>query len=355
MREAGMGIRSDWRERLAAVGHLYVFGAPGRVGGAATKIRDLVGLLKGHVPMTVVVATVELRDDPTVREFARRSGVPVILRKDLPARASGVACVVCEPDLFTSGWAERIRDRGLRLVFSNDMMWAFPGEREAARGGWIDRVLFVSEGQRRQFEAIHAGVDQVVVPNFIDPEGFPWVERSHARFTIGRLSRPDPAKFPVDFPVFYEALGLEGARFRVQAWTEEVGRAYRWHRFGSEWELLAPNKVPAARFLQSLDLFLYPLGHRVVESWGRAVVEAMLTGCVVVVPTGHSFHEFVEPGRTGFLFGSFGECREIVRALHRDGRLRAQVGRAAAEAARHDLCHRERHLTAWAGALTFES
>ena len=31
-----------------------------------------------------------------------------------------------------------------------------------------------------------------------------------------------------------------------------------------------------------LDLFVYPLGHQFIESWGRVVAEAMLTGCVPI-------------------------------------------------------------------------
>jgi hypothetical protein len=45
--------------------------------------------------------------------------------------------------------------------------------------------------------------------------------------------------------------------------------------FWSEWELLPEKKRAALKFLYSLDVFLYPLGHRIKESWGaRAVVEA---------------------------------------------------------------------------------
>jgi hypothetical protein len=340
--------------RLDGVPHLFIFGTPGTVGGAATKIRDIVRLLKDWVPITLVAPSIELLKHPAAQRFAKGTGVRMILRKDLPRRARGVACVICETDFFTSGWAMRVREMGLRLVFSNDMMWEFPGEREAARSGLVNRVLFVSEGQRRKFAGIYDGTEQVLVPNYVEPDDFPFRERRGPDFVIGRLSRPDPGKYPADFPVFYEELGLDHARFRVQSWTDELRRIYAWHRFGPHWELLAPDKVPAARFLQSLTLFVYPLGHRVLESWGRAVVEAMLTGAVPVVPEGHQFHDFISPGHTGFIFSAFAQCREAVHVLRRDERYRQHVAREAAAFARDRLCNPAVHRRLWARALSFE-
>src|SRR5260370_40669915 len=94
------------------------------------------------------------------------------------------------------------------------------------------------------------------------------------------------------------------------AWSPEVEKQYRWHRFGSEWELLPEKKEPALKFLYSLDAFVYPLGHRIKESWGRAVVEAMLTGCVPVVPAGHQFHKLMAHGESCFICGKYCEWQE---------------------------------------------
>jgi glycosyltransferase involved in cell wall biosynthesis len=192
-----------------------------------------------------------------------------------------------------------------------------------------------------------------LIPNYIAPENFACVERANATLTIGRLSRPDPVKYPADFPVFYEELGLKEVTYRVQAWSDELRKIYRWHTFGPEWELLAANKVPAERFLQSLDLFVYPLGHRVVESWGRSTVEAMLTGCVPLVPAGHHFHQLMEHEKSGFICSSFAEYKHYAQALYRDSQLRRQMGRQAAQHARSILCNRDLHQAMWIQALTF--
>jgi hypothetical protein len=143
---------------------------------------------------------------------------------------------------------------------------------------------------------------------------------------LGRLSRPDPAKYPLDFPVFYEELGLGEVRYRVIAWSPEVAKQYRWHRFGPEWELLPPRKESALRFLHSLDVFLYPLGHRIKESWGRAVVEAMLTGCVPVVPEGHQLHELVVSSFSRTRSSSAVTCSIWARIAGQSGSSRSKPG-----------------------------
>lgn len=232
-------------------------------------------------------------------------------------------------------------------------MFPFNGEADSVRDGIVDRVLFVSEFQRVVFASMYAGIPQFLTGNYIDPDDYVLKIRRNAVFTIGRLSRADPMKYPADFPVFYEELGLREVKYRVMAWSPEVQKQYRWHRFGPEWELLTANREAALKFLHSLDLFVYPLGHRIKESWGRAVVEAMLTGCVPIVPAGHQFHKLMVHGESGFICQKFGEWKDAVRALHDDYELRLKMGRQASQYAREVLCNPEEHRQRWIEALTF--
>jgi hypothetical protein len=334
--------------------NLYILGVPGKVGGAATKIAHLIRLLHGEFRITVVPSGIGFRKDKEVKRLLEPYGIPCLLLKDLPKRLEGVGLAVCEIHFFSGGVAREVKARGLKLVWSNEMMWAFKGEAEAAREGLIDRVLYVSEFQERAFAEIHRGVPSFHTGNYIDPDDYAWRPRTNPIFTIGRLSRPDPTKYPLDFPVFYEELEIEEARYRVMAWSSELQKQYRWHRFGPEWELLPANKEPALRFLQSLDLFVYPLGHRVQESWGRAVVEAMLTGCVPVVPAGHQFHKLLVPGESGYICETFREFKSVVRSLYEDYPLRDRIGRRASDHARTVLCNPEEHRRRWVEALRFD-
>jgi len=332
---------------------LFIFGVPGKLGGAATKIRDLMRMLFKDYDLSCMVASVGFQKDAEVKRFLDGLGIPCRLRNELPSASDGIALGICELDFFTSGTARRIKESGLKLVWSNEMMWEFKGEAEAVKDGLIDRVLFLSEIQQQAFAKLYEGVDQVIIRNHITPEDFPFVERSNPTFTIGRLSRPDPVKFPTNFPVFYEELGLDDVKFRVQAWNKEMEKKFSWHRFDARWELLPPNKIPAAKFLQSLDLFVYPLGHEFVESWGRVVAEAMLTGCVPIVPAGHQFHNVFRHGEHGFICKTFSDYQDAVLELHDHASLRREMGRKAADYARHDLFDHAKHKQMWIDALTF--
>ena len=341
------GVRAESRPSL------FIFGVPGNVGGAATKIAHLIKLLSRDFRITLVPPHVSFLKDKDVRRLVERLDVCCSLLKDLPKQLPGVALAVCDRDLFSSGRAIEIKRRGLKLVWSNEMMWAFEGETQAAKDGVIDRVLFVSEFQAGAFAEIYRGVAALNVGNYIDPDDYAWRERQNPVFAVGRLSRADPKKYPLDFPAFYEELRLAEARFRVMAWSLDLQKQYKWHRFGPEWDLLPERKEPARTFLYSLDVFLYPLGHRIKESWGRAVVESMLTGAVPVVPAGHQFHKLMVHGESGFVCQEYHEFKAVVRELYENYPLRMKLSRRAAAHAREHLCNPEEHRRKWIEALSF--
>jgi hypothetical protein len=332
---------------------LYVFGTPASVGGAATKLRDLLELIRSDFEIHLVVAHDGLIREKSVRRFAELHGLRLMSRRDFPRKAQGVALAVCEEDFFTSGTVERVRTAGLPIVWSNDMMWPFKGEVEAAARGDISRVVYVSEIQREELHPLHSNVPDYLIPNYINPNAFVFRERQNPVFTIGRLSRPDPIKYPVEFPLLYEMIGIRDVRYRVQAWSPELSRIYSWHRFGAEWELLKVGALPASEFLGQLDLFVYPLGHRVRESWGRSTVEAMLTGAVPVVPGGHYFDRLMTHGESGFVFESYATMREIVLQLHQSAPLRRKVSSCAAEDARRRHCDSDTQRQMWLEVLAF--
>src|SRR4029077_13028292 len=121
-------------------------------------------------------------------------------------------------------------------------------------------------------------------------------------------------------------------KFRVMAWDDKLSHKYRWHKFDHRWDLLKPEKESQVDFLHSLDLFVYPLGHTFRESWGRSTVEAMLTGCVPLVPAGHQFDKLMVHGESGFICQDFGDYRDYAHLLYEDYDLR---GRMAAQCREH--------------------
>lgn len=273
--------------------------------------------------------------------------------RDLPKKLEGTALGICDPEFFTSGRARELKQRGLKIVWSNEMMFPFKGEADAVLAGIIDRALLVSSFQERTLNGLYEGIQTRITGNYIDPDEYRPRERQNTIFTLGRLSRPSPEKFSLDFPVFYEELGLNEVRYRVMAWNQDLQKRYRWHRFGPQWDLVPAYKETALDFLWSLDLFVYTVSHTFKESWGRAVVEAMLTGCLPIVPAGHEFERFVKHGITGFICHEFRDFQECVRELYSNYRLRKKLALDAAVYARETLCNPEKHRPIWIQALTF--
>lgn len=68
------------------------------------------------------------------------------------------------------------------------------------------------------FKEVYRGLSSTMVGNYIDPNDFHWREQRNETFTIGWLSRPDSVKFPLNFPNFYELLGLWDVCYWVMAW-----------------------------------------------------------------------------------------------------------------------------------------
>ena len=363
---------------------VYFFGWPSLIGGADTKLAHLLPLLRPEFDLTVVPPNpIWLRDSAGQRRLEELD-IPYVLLHQLPERLTGWGVALCNGEFLGSGAASEARRRGLRLAWSNEMMCLFPAERGALTLGLCDAVLYVSDAQRRtlepQYQRILSGETQlppfhgkpaesegwiidsntgrklrwVMTGNYIDPGEFPFLKRDPTQaddrpLTVGRLSRPDPAKFPPDFPRFYENLGLRQARFRVMGWSRQLAAQWPDHVFDHRWELLLPLAEPPSRFLQSLDLFVYSLHPTCRESWGRAVVEAMLSGAIPLVPDGEEHHlrNLIADGETGFLCASEAEFGRKARWLESHPEVRLQMSERARTMAERRFCKAEDHLDVW--------
>jgi len=321
------------------------------VGGADTKLTHLLLLLHKHCRITVIP-----NDEGRLREghwvkMLDRIGINATLLSRLPQKVDGFALSLSNTKFFSRRIAHRAKDRGLKIIWSSEMMWHHEGELDAVRDGIVDHVLYVSEFQKAALAPGYAGIPGTITGNYIDPEQFPFKERRNAVFSIGRLSRPAPEKYPENFPVFYEDLSLPDTRFRVMAWDRDLERKFRWHRFDARWDFLGKEQEPTVEFLHSLDLFVYPLGHMFRESWGRSTVEAMLTGAVPLVPRGHQFENLIEHGESGFICGDFADWQEHALRLRLDYPYRRHLAAQCRAHAVSRLCNEEEHRKVWLDML----
>lgn len=326
---------------------IYIFNWPGFVGGADTKLAHLLILLHDHADMTVVPNENRHLHNKFWIKFLENLGVKYCVFDKLPSKLNGFGLSMCNDCFFTHRIAHRAKERGLKIIWSSEMMWHHPGELEAVKDGIVDAVLYTSEFQQAALSPGYASLPGFVTGNYIAPSYFPFKERRNPTFTIGRLSRAAPEKYPEDFPVFYEGLSLPDTRFRVMAWDERLSRKYHWHKFDYRWDLLRAERESQVDFLHSLDLFVYPLGHNFRESWGRSTVEAMLTGCIPLVPSGHQFEKLIIHGETGFICNDFLEYRRYAHEMFFDQTGRTRMAARCREHAVSRLCNREEHLRNW--------
>lgn len=153
--------------------------------------------------------------------------------------------------------------------------------------------------------------------------------RQDGPFTVGRLSRDLAEKFHPGDAALFGRLAREGVRVRILG-----GTSLRAHGpVDEQIELLPEGAEDAAAFLRSLDCFVYRTGDAWPEAHGRVVQEAMACGLPVVCGHAGGMREYVEHGRTGFVFQDDAEALALVRRLRGDGALAARMGEDARRAA----------------------
>jgi|LauGreSuBDMM15SN_2_FD.fasta_scaffold03084_4 hypothetical protein len=330
---------------------LWIYGVPGDVGGAATKIRDLVRLLGTLLDICVILPSRQYLKNPDILRQLKRLPCSFIWFDDLKKRQGAVCLAVCESAFFRSGHAAKLKDLGFKVIFSNEMMWSFDGERDACKDGLVDKVLYVSKFQKAALAESNSGTPFAYTSNYVHAESFPYTKRNHWPMAIGRISRADPQKYSENFPAFYESICPFDANFRVMGWDAKCAAKFNWFEFGPRWTLLTMNAKPVVDFLAEIDFFVYSTDRKLHESWGRAVVESMLTGCIPLLPTGHAFEEFITIGESGYICFDATEYRSILSMLYQDVGVRNAVSRRAAEVARDVICSPSKHSEIWINAL----
>src|SRR5678816_834578 len=122
---------------------LYIFGWPGAIGGASTKLAHLLRLLHKRFRIVLVPNEDAEVNDPEWRPFIDGLAVNTCAFGHLPERLHGWGLTLCNFEfLMSPKWAEA-RRRGLKMAWSNEMMWTHPSELGAIFTGLVDQILYV--------------------------------------------------------------------------------------------------------------------------------------------------------------------------------------------------------------------
>jgi glycosyltransferase involved in cell wall biosynthesis len=126
----------------------------------------------------------------------------------------------------------------------------------------------------------------------------PRPHKSGSHFVVGRLARPDPAKWSSEIWSIYRRIPYSRLRARVMGWDGRVeakcGPSPIWA------ETLPPAAEPVRSFLSSLHC-LVSVNGGAEENWPRVGLECMAAGVPIVAERSWGWPELVEHGITGYL------------------------------------------------------
>lgn len=333
--------------------NIYIFQWISDLGGADTRLKDLLKLLSKNKKYNICCIpnqNIRFLEKNNIK-FYNDHGIDYTSWQTLPEKAEGIALSFCNFHLFEENWRiKKIKDMGLKFIWSNDMMWHTEGETKAIDDKMIDGYLYTSEFHKSKMSTkkIQDNTKEFIIPNYFDVDSYPFFKRSEKdTFTIGKHSRPDPYKFSKDFPLFYQNLGLKNPKYRVMGVDDKIKDLFRWYDFDDKWELLLPEKESALDFLNSLDVYIYNSHTSFIENQSRAIIEAALTGLPIIAPNKYNFPYQIINEETGFLCDSYSDYQKYSKELEKSFSLRLEMGEKASKISKDIWCNKQEHIDLW--------
>jgi len=338
---------------------LYVFQWISDLGGADTRLKELLVLLKDDFHITCIPNDEFRLAEKRNTDFLDNLGIKYCMPSNLPEKIEGYAYANCNFRLFKErDRINFINDSGLKFMWSNDMMWTTNEELDCISSGKVDLVLFTSPFHKEKIGKSIFGANSkqkgAILDNYFDSSTWPYVDRPQKDFVVcGKVSRDDYMKFSEDFPVFYESATKDmPVRYSVMGWSPSLSKKYSWFCFSDRWNLMNSNQVPTQDYLASLDIFLYNCNHRFIENQSRAVIEAQLSGAPVVAPNKWNFPNMIWNQRTGIIWDDFDELREGLSDLT-NYEFRKKMGKMASDCTRQIWCDAESAKRKWSAVINY--
>ena len=308
--------------------NIYFFQWISDLGGADTRLKELIQLFAetGRYNLFCIPNDVNRLQEKENVDFLNRHGVKTLAWEELPIKTDGYAIAFCNFRLFQDPWRlEKIKNIGLKFIWSNDMMWSSEEERAAFERKLVSSVIFTSDFHKQQLLKVNplfAKLKSFIIPNYFYLDNYiktPKKESLKNKFVVGKLSRADEMKFGENFPLFYDKMPIENPKFRIMGWQQKLSDKFKWFEFNKErWELLTENQESIIEFLSQLDLYVFNAHHDYIENQTRSMIEAQLLGIPAIAPNYGNFPNMIWHGRNGFIYNNIEECYKYVNLLQKD-------------------------------------
>jgi glycosyltransferase involved in cell wall biosynthesis len=310
--------------------NIYFFQWPSNLGGADTRLKDLIELFAetGKYNLYCIPNdSFRLKEEDDVM-FLKKNKVKILTWDTLPTKSSGYAIAFCNFRLFQEPWRlEKIKNIGLKFIWSNDMMWSSREEGEAMKNGLVASAIFTSDFHQNRLikvNPVFKEVKKFIIPNYFSSIKYKKTNKKfyyNDKFVIGKLCRAEWTKYSENFPLFYNKINIRNVHFRFMGWNKKLEEKYNWFKFPDNFELLKEKEESSIDFLSQLDLYVFTCHHNYTENQSRSIIEAQLLGVPCIVPNQGNFPNMVWHERTGFIYNTIEECYEYILKLYNDTNL----------------------------------
>jgi glycosyltransferase involved in cell wall biosynthesis len=337
--------------------NIYFFHWPSDLGGADTRLKELIqcfNLSKKYNLFCIPNDDFRLKEEANI-QFLKNNNVNILSWNDLPKKTNGYAIAFCNFRLFSENWrAKKIKNIGLKLIWSNDMMWTSNEEIECLQNKLITTHIYTSKFHQQVLEKKSPQLKNYksfILPNYFHFENYKRIDKKNHlknKFVIGKLSRADEMKFSENFPLFYQKMPVNNLKFRIMGWSEQLNNKFSWFDFKNDnWELLPENTESITEFLSQLDLYVFNAHHNYIENQTRAMIEAQLIGVPAIAPNYGNFPNIIWHGKNGFIYNTIEECYEYISLLQKDKTLYNEISNNSINLSKTIWTNQENQLQYW--------
>lgn len=316
---------------------IFVYGFPGRYGGAGTELHHQIVLWKKMgMEIHIIPSWSTYKNEDLYPEMIER-GVIVHEANDWDSLEAGDPVLgFCNSEFLNK--LPDIHARTKRTIFINCMTWLFEKEKECMAQGLISMFLYQNEEVRQnvmpKLKAFNRDPNvqfHTFVPYF-DMSNFSYVEeRDSEFFGCGRISRQDADKFARNTLHIYD--GFVSPKLKKALFLgfdhrseQKIGKPFDWIKTAKDQRVVSQQD-----FYKHCEIVLQPTD--TTENWPRVGFEAMSSGSVLIVDNRGGWRQLVEHGKTGWLCNHERDFIYYASKMAYEPELRAEMALLARERA----------------------